>query len=387
MKIQTTTHFEQLEGSDKRISVHQGGSRSGKTFNILFWFIIKLLNEDNKTLTICRKTLPSLKSSAYRDFLWHIDNLQLYSKDDHNKTDMTYKIGTNLVEFISLDQPQKIRGRKRDYLFINEANEITIEDWRQLSFRTSGKIVLDYNPSDEFHFIYDEIIPRDDCDFTKTTYKDNPFNPIEVVREIERLKDVDPHYWRVYGLGERGISEATIFRNWDTTEDYENVDAKEIFGLDFGYNDPTALIKMKRLDKQVPEIYVKQCFYKTHLTSDEIKSLTKDYVEDHYKKIYGDSARPEIIEDIKREGLNILSADKGKNSVKDSIDYLQKHKIFIDEESLDLIKEMRMYKWQVHSDGRVLDVPVDINNHLVDALRYAAYSSRPNKDNFQYSFV
>ena len=161
MKIQTTKHFEQLENSHKRISVHQGGTRSGKTFNILIWLVITLLRIENKVVTICRKTLPALKGTAYRDFLAILDMMELYNIANHNKTELTYNIGSNLVEFISLDQPQKVRGRKRDMLFINEANEITQEDWRQLSMRTNSKAILDYNPSDEFHFIYDEILTRD----------------------------------------------------------------------------------------------------------------------------------------------------------------------------------------------------------------------------------
>ena len=385
MKIQTTAHFEQLEKSKNRISVHQGGSRSGKTFNLLFWFIIKLLREENKVLTICRKTLPAVKSSAYRDFLTIIDSLGKYDEKDHNKSDLTYKIGTNLVEFISLDQPQKVRGRKRDYLFVNEANEITLEDWRQLIMRTAGKIVIDYNPSEEFHFIYDEIITRDDCDFTKTTYMDNPFNSIEVVKEIERFKGIDPNYWRVYGLGERGVSEATIFRNWTMSTQYDKVNAKEIWGIDFGYNDPCAIVSIKILDREVPEIHVKEHLYESHLTATDLIGRTKKIITDFRRDYsFGDNARPEIIEEMKQSGINIKPCTKGKNSVKDSIDVLKRHKLFIDKNSTNLIKEMRMYKWKVHSDGRVLDEPVDLNNHLVDALRYAAFT-KPEK--FEFAFV
>lgn len=332
-----------------------------------------MLKSENEVVTICRKTLPSLKASAYRDFFTILDNMDLYDAANHNKTELTYKIGKNLVEFISLDQPQKVRGRKRDMLYINEVNEITQEDWRQLSMRTTGKIIMDYNPSDEFHFIYDEILTRDDCDFTKTTYLDNPFNPIEVVREIERFKEIDPNYWRVYGLGERGASEATIFRDFELIDNYDDIQAKQICGLDFGYNDPTALIIMKRVDKEIPEIYVKELLYKSHMTSSEIVDSIKDKVQGDSIEIIGDCARPEIIEDIRRAGINIKPSQKGKNSVKDSIDHLKKHKIFIDNNSQNLIKEARMYKWRVHSDGRILDEPVDLNNHAIDALRYAAF--------------
>jgi phage terminase large subunit len=382
VKIQTTKHFEQLENSNKRISVHQGGTRSGKTFNILIWLVITLLRSENKVVTICRKTLPALKGTAYRDFLSILDMMELYNIANHNKTELTYNIGSNLVEFISLDQPQKVRGRKRDMLFINEANEITQEDWRQLTMRTNCKAILDYNPSDEFHFIYDEILTRDDCDFTRTTYLDNPFLSKAIVREIERYKEVDPNYWRVYGLGERGASEATIFKNFELTNRYDDIDAKEVCGLDFGYNDPVALVAIKKIDKEVPEIYAKELLYKTRMTSSEIVDAIKENVKNKSIEIMGDGSRPEIIEDIRRAGINsIKEADRGKNSVKDSINYLKKYKLFIDKFSLNLIKEMRMYKWRVQPDGRMLDDPVDLNNHAIDALRYAAYR-RVRKFNF-----
>ena len=310
MKIQTTKHFEQLENSNKRISVHQGGTRSGKTFNILIWLVITLLRSENKVVTICRKTLPALKGTAYRDFLSILDMMELYNIANHNKTELTYNIGSNLVEFISLDQPQKVRGRKRDMLFINEANEITQEDWRQLTMRTNCKAILDYNPSDEFHFIYDEILTRDDCDFTRTTYLDNPFLSKAIVREIERYKEVDPNYWRVYGLGERGASEATIFKNFELTNRYDDIDAKEICGLDFGYNDPVALVAIKKIDKEVPEIYAKELLYKTRMTSSEIVDAIKENVKNKSIEIMGDGSRPEIIEDIRRAGINSIKEAK-----------------------------------------------------------------------------
>jgi len=229
MKIKSTIHFDQLEDSKKRISVHQGGSSSAKTYNILIWFITKLLREDNKLLTIARKTLPALKKSAYRDFFTILNEQDMYDRSCHNKTELIYTFGNSAVEFVGLDDAQKKRGPRRDYLFINEANEITQEDWRQLSMRTKDKIVLDYNPSDEFHFIYDDIVTRKDCDFFQTTYKDNPFLDQSIVREIERYKHIDPNYWKIYGLGERGVSQSTIFHNWVMIDDYDAIEAKYEF--------------------------------------------------------------------------------------------------------------------------------------------------------------
>ena len=219
--IQTTkvfTEFINFHKTDNRLAVFQGGTRSGKTYNIVLGWIILLTQEENKTLTVCRETMVSLKNTVYRDFIELLMKLDLFDIANLSKGEMTYMLGTNLIEFRNLDDDQKIRGAKRDYLYINEANEIPHSIFKQLMFRTKDKIVLDYNPSDEFHWIYDQVLTRQDCDFFQSTYLDNPFLPLEQVKEIERLKDIDPNYWRIYGLGERGMSEATIFKNWSLVD-------------------------------------------------------------------------------------------------------------------------------------------------------------------------
>ena len=176
MRIKTNDVYWHLVDSNKKIIVEQGGTRSGKTYNILLWIIFSYCtNERNKTITICRKTFPSLRASVMRDFIDILRKHKMYAEESHNKSSSEYQLYGNLIEFISLDQPQKVRGRKRDLLFINEANELYWEDWQQLVFRTQERIIIDYNPSDEYHWIYDKVITRDDADFYKTTYLDNPF--------------------------------------------------------------------------------------------------------------------------------------------------------------------------------------------------------------------
>lgn len=365
-RFQTTKIFYFLEESDKRISVFQGGSRSGKTYNIIFWWIQKLLKERNKTLTICRETYTAIKNTVFLDFKDIMERLGLWNDAYFSKGDFIYRLGTNVIQFRNLDDDQKIRGAKRDYLFINEANEIKLPIWKQLLFRTSDKIVLDYNPSDEFHWIYDEVIPREDSDFHKSTYKDNPFLPETQVKEIERLKEVDLNYWRIYGLGERGVSEASIYTNWELWKK-EEPEGETYYGLDFGYNHPTALVKIVIFDGGV---YAKELLYKSGMTTqniiDELKSLNLGR-----SKIFGDSSRPEIIQEIYRAGFNIHPTIKGQNSVKQGIDYIKRHKLFVDVDSFNLLKELKSYKWKVDKDGRILDEPVKINDDAVDALRYA----------------
>ena len=212
MKIQTNVVFEHLSNSKNKIVVEQGGTRSGKTYNILLWLLLSYCSRHSgKTITIVRKTFPAVRGTVMRDFFEILKTHNIYFEELHLKTTHEYYVNSNRIEFISLDQPTKIRGRKRDILFINECNELTFEDWQQLIFRTQEKIIIDYNPSDEFHWIYDKVLTREDVDFYQTTYKDNPFLNSVIVEEIERLKNIDENYWRVYGLGERGKNRSVVF--------------------------------------------------------------------------------------------------------------------------------------------------------------------------------
>ena len=165
-KIQTNIVYKHLVNSKKKIIVEQGGTRSGKTYNILLWIIFEYCTHNtDKIITICRKSFPSLRATVLRDFFEILRNNNMYSEVFHNKSNSEYHLFGNLLEFVALDQSQKIRGRKRNLLFCNEANEFYLEDWQQLIFRTQERIIIDFNPSDEYHWIYDKVIPRDDCEF------------------------------------------------------------------------------------------------------------------------------------------------------------------------------------------------------------------------------
>ena len=243
---QPATYYH-VKNSPAKIQVHQGGTRSGKTYSILTALIELCHRNENSgaVITIARKTFPAIRASVMRDFFEILEREDIYNVELHNKSEATYILFGNMVEFISVDQPQKVRGRKRDILFVNEANELTLEDWRQLMLRTTGRAIIDYNPSDEFHWIYDHVLTRDDHEFFQTTYLDNPFLPEATVAEIERLKEADPDYWRVYGLGERGVSRATILTHWKQVPQVPEGWKLMCLGLDFGYtNDPTAIVKV-----------------------------------------------------------------------------------------------------------------------------------------------
>jgi phage terminase large subunit len=372
MRLKTNVVFEHLDISDKKIIAEQGGTRSGKTYNILMWIIFRYsINHTGETITIVRKTFPSVRATVMRDFFDILRKYELYSEDNHSKSANEYILNDNLIEFISLDQPQKIRGRKRDLLFINEANELTYEDWQQLVFRTSGRIILDFNPSDEYSWIYDKVQTREDCDFYITTYKDNPFLDSAIVEEIERLKETDETYWQIYGLGQRGISKATIFQfqESEVPEDAEFLSA----GLDFGYNDPTTYVEVYRKENS---LYAKEMLYRTGMTGYDIAKYLKEV--ELKGIIYADSARPEIIEELRRMGIPIRPTKKGANSVHAGIDVLKRHKLNVIGDNF--VQEMRNYKWVEDRSGKLTNIPQDGNDHLIDAFRYATYNvlSKPN---------
>ena len=377
MKIKTNDVYDHLILSDKKIIVEQGGTRSGKTYNILLWVIFSYCtNQRNKIITICRKTFPSLRASVMRDFLTILKQNQMYSEEAHNKSSSEYVLYGNLIEFISLDQPQKVRGRKRDLLFINEANELFWEDWQQLLFRTNGRIILDYNPSDEYHWIYDKVIPREDADFYQTNYLNNPFLDKNIIQEIERLKDTDEEYWQIYGLGLKGITKSTIFRYVEINKIPEQ--AKFLsYGMDFGYtNDPTTLIGIW-VDKF--NLYIKEYLYRTMMTTNDInKFLLSLNIE--REMIYADSQEVRLIDELRRMGWNIRPSIKGRDSVNAGIDLLKRYKIHITKDSENAILEFRNYKWREDKSGKTLNIPIDEHNHLIDSLRYGTYSilSKPN---------
>lgn len=377
LKIKTNVVYRHLVENKKKIIVEQGGTRSGKTYNIILWIIFQYCtNNNNKIVTICRKAFPSLRATVLRDFIGILQANNIYSEKFHNKSNSEYHLFGNLIEFIALDQSQKIRGRKRDLLFINEANELYFEDWQQLIFRTQDQIILDFNPSDEYHWIYDKVIPREDCSFFKTTYLDNPFVEDSIVKEIERLRDTDEQYWQVYGLGERAASRSTIFKYTEVNQ--IPVDASLIaYGMDFGYsNDPSTLVSVYT---QGHNLYVKEHLYRTQMTTNDINLFLKEE-KLLANPIYADSAEPRLIAELRRMGHNIFPSIKGKDSINAGIDLLKRYKIHILASSTNAIAEFRNYKWREDKAGMLVNIPEDKNNHIIDPCRYATYSilSRPN---------
>jgi len=369
MKIQATSVFHRNWEAKTRIVVNQGSSRSSKTYSIAQKYILKLLQEKNKTLSIVRKTTPALRISVMRDFFEILVNMELYNSANHNKTDKTYVLNDNLVEFFGMDDPQKKRGAKRDYLWLNEANELYLEDWRQLAMRTTEEITLDYNPSDEFHWIYDEVIPRKDCTFIQSTYLDNPFLPQEIIDEIESYRELDPAYFRVFGLGERGASQSTIFTHWKECQELPEEYNRRVYGVDWGFNHPTAVVEVREKDNL---FYVKQLLYRSGLNSYAIIDELDRLGVDKNARIIADSAEPDKINDLYNAGYRgVMPTVKGKNSVNRGIKAIKGHQLYITSDSLEGIKEIKFYRYMEDKNGNILDDPIKVKDDFVDAMRYA----------------
>ena len=376
MNIKTTVVFEELIKSEelqKRIVVAQGGARSGKTFNILIWWIQKLLQEEKKTLSIVRKTLPSLKNSVLKDLVQVLEMFGMYDPNKFHKMEGYYELGTNIINWFSVDEPQKLRGSKRDYLYCNEANELHIEDWNQLIFRTTDKVIVDLNPSELSCWVYD-LEKRPDCYYFKTTYKDNPFIQQNIIDELESLKEKDHNLYRIYTLGERGFATTLVFNTWNTIERIPDGVKLLGYGVDFGYNDPSTVVGVYH-DNDT--LFFKELLYSRGLTTQDLITKMELLTIDKTDSFWCDSSQPQTIEELKRSRFNVKPVNK--KSILHGIDLIKRHKVFITTDSTNTLQEFQSYKWKINKDGQMLDTPEDKDNHSIDSIRYVLESTIGNK--------
>lgn len=298
-----------------------------------------------------------------RDWRTIMDDFGLYHPGNHMKTEQLYTYPNgSYIEFFSVDNALKVRGPGRDILFLNEANIVPYETFRQLLIRTKKCIFIDYNPADEFHWLYDKILTRPDCKFIQSTYLDNPFLPREQVLEIESYRETDENFWNIYGLGERGHSEGVIYTHWQTyTNDPAN--GNTVYGLDFGYNNPTALVKVTEKEKA---IFGEEVLYQSHLTNTQLIDMMKDLIPPG-SRIFADH-EPDKIKEINAAGFNCVPAYK---DVKTGIDFLKSRKMYIHAQSVNMLKEVKSYKYKPKNK---IEEPIKLNDHAMDAFRYGAIS-------------
>jgi phage terminase large subunit len=368
MNLDATIVFQKNHNalqSDKRFIINQGSSRSSKTWSLCQLIIIHALTTPNRTISIVRKTFPTLRATVMRDFFEVMKSLDLYNRNNHNKTENIYQFDNGtIIEFFSTDDEQKLRGRKRDLCWANEANELTSDDFLQLNMRTTGKFIVDYNPSDADCWIY-ELDPTDSI-IIKSTYKDNPFLEKSIRKQIEDLKYKDDALYQIYALGERAMSRKNIYMNWNFVDSKPEYFKDYIYGLDFGYNHPTALVKVYYYED---EIFIETLIYESYLTTDELIKKMQSIGVDTINEIMCDYSRPEIIQEMRDNLFNTQNANK---SVKDGINNVKQFKINVLNSDENIQKEYRNYMWKKIGD-RILDEPVKNYDDAMDAIRYAVY--------------
>ena len=361
VNINTTVTFENLLESNSRVTQHIGGTRSGKTYAILQFLIVQAL-ERRQTITIVRRTIPSLKRTVIKDFKDIISDIGIWNENDFNISDRIYKLGESSVQFINSDDPEKLRGLKSDILFIDEASEIDEESYFQLSIRTSGKIILAYNPTiSPYHWLRQ----MQDCERFVTTYKDNPYLPTEMVKAIEELQIKNPKYWAIYGKGEFAANDKAIYQ-FEVVDDYEGEFIA--FGLDWGYSqDPTAVVAIY---KNGNDLYLEEILYEKGLVLKDIADKLRALDITKSEEIWCDSSEPRSIEELYRMGFNAKAVKKGPDSIKFGISVLQNHKLHIQKKSQNLINEMYAYQYATDKHGYITDTPEGGLDHLLDAARY-----------------
>ena len=378
MPYQITKAIHKIHKLKSRIRIIQGGTSAGKTIGIIAVLVDLAQRDEVPTITsIVSESFPHLKRGAMLDFLTLMSQ-QGYFKDKRwNKSDFTYTFETgSKIEFFSVDQPGKVRGPRRDRLFINEANNTPYETFDQLEVRTKEFIFIDYNPVSEFWVQENIINKRKDYDFLILTYKDNEGLDKRIVEAIEQRKD-RKGWWQVYGLGELGEVEGKIYKDWQIIDDIHHHARLERYGLDFGYsNDPTAIIAIYYYDGGY--LLDEVCFQKG-LSNKQIADILNNQPP---KLVIADSAEPKSIDEIKSYGINILPTEKGKDSVNNGIQLVQDQRISVTKRSINIIKEYRNYLWETDKEGKILNEPEHIFSHSMDAIRYAL-SSIIKKPNFK----
>lgn len=360
-----TTAFNKISALQNRIRIIQGSSSASKTYSILQKLILQAKEStENKLWSIVTDTHPNVAKGAYRDFM----NILITDNIEHTKikNPIEITIGKWLFEFWGLDDETKARGGRRDGLFINEADRIKWETARQLIMRTKETVYIDFNPVCEF-WAHDKYKNKPGTDFIIVTYKDNEACPKAAIEEIERYKETDPEWYKVYGLGLVGdLFKGKIFKNWQIIDEFPDVDYW--FGLDFGFsNDPTAIL---RTCKRNDDIYVDEVLYRTELTNSDIAKALKTYGYAG-QIVICDSAEPKSIQELKLLGINAIAADKKPGSIMEGIDFLKRHNVLLTRNSSNILTEYKHYSWIKDKNGKFINKPEDMFNHGIDALRYA----------------
>ena len=382
----------------RRYQLFFGGSSSGKSYFLAQRCIIDVAS-GGRNYMICRNTASTIKKSVFNEVVKAISFFKLEKYFSVNKSDLviTCENGYQIL-FVGLDDTEKIKsttpakGVLTD-IWLEEATETEYKKYKQLDKRLRGaskhkkRLTLSFNPILKSHWIYKEFFTYwndtkqeyhgDNLTILKTTYKDNKFLTLDDIKALE--SETDKYYYEVYTLGNWGILGAVIFKNWSTDDLTELIPTfdKLIVGLDFGFSQDPCAMPITYYDKKRKRIYIFDELYELELTNDILaKEISKKGINEY---IVCDSSEPKSIKELKNLGIKAIGAKKGKDSVNYGIQWLQQQEIIIDIKCINAINEFSQYKWKEDKDGNVLKVPVDKNNHLIDALRYAYESEMVEK--------
>jgi len=377
--------FYPLLRDKSRFLLLKGGAGSGKSHTAIIKTLVRILvgyktNTIHKFLLL-RKTQPAARKSVFALLLHYINMWNLDSLLNVNNTDMTvtFSNGSQILT-TGLDNVDKLKSIEGiTSVILEEATEFTIADFRQINLRLRGitksykQIILCFNPISKKSWVYKEFFSADKNNTTihNSTYKDNPYLDKEYVEELENLVNQDVAYYKIYTLGEWGVLENLIFHNWDIVDEIPDryTKSEHVYGLDWGFTHPTCLLAIV---KDGDDIYLDEMLYQSGLTNMDVLGWVKDNIQQG--RIYADSAEPARLKEFRKHGINIIPATKGKNSVKDSIDFVKRYKLHITKQSNNLIKEIETYKYRQTRDGEVLEEPVDFNDDAIAAMRYGIYS-------------
>ena len=381
MLYQETTATIRIKALTARIRAVQGGTSASKTISILLYLIALAQTDKRPTLTsVVAESIPHLKRGALRDFKNIMKAHNYWKQDSWNATDSVYTFETkSQIEFFSTDSADKLKGARRDRLFMNECNNIAHDAFDQLEVRTNDFIFLDWNPSNEFWFYTELLNKRSDIEHIILTYKDNEALPKSIVASIEARKP-NSRWWHVYGRGLLGEIEGRIYKGWEIIDTVPHQARLEKRGLDFGYtNDPTALIDIYYYNGGY---ILDEICYQTGLSNREIGQILKQQTEQ--VMVIADSAEPKSIDEIKLGGINIHPATKGPGSVMQGIQFVQDQRISVTKRSINLIKEYRNYLFKEDRNGKMTNDPAPVMDHGLDAVRYGLNSETKKEKKFVY---
>lgn len=358
-----------------RYIIHEGGTRSGKTHSILT-VLYHIVRAKGGLASVVSETFPHLRKGAIRDYQRILESQNAWDEKLWNKTDSTHSIGNkNILEFFSADNSDKVHGPERDYLFINEGQNISWDIVRHLFVRTRKTIFIDFNPTREF-WAHTELKDDKQTLWIHSTYKDNPFLTPQQVSEIERNK-ANKTWWTIYGEGKIAESEGAVYTGWQIIDEIPHEARLERYGLDFGYsNDPTAIVAVYKYNGGY---ILDEITYQKGLSNKQISDILKNQPQ---TLVIADSSEPKSIDEIKSYGITILPSTKGQGSVNQGIQLVQDQRISMTKRSVNLIKEYRNYLWQTDKDGAIINKPEPTFDHLMDALRYGITSLTFRHDDY-----